>query len=185
MWPQAREDQAISLGCRFLTLCITGIVTFPAILLPGCSEDWWSKGHKAFSKCCCHDYNLTESIKTDESTLEENRIPGLLWWIRIHLPMHWTQVWFLAQDPTYRGATKPVCHSYWVWALEIERCNSWSSHASRQYEKCVHKTQLSCVLQSEKPPQWEAQAQQLESSSCLPQLKSKRWKQRTSPAKNK
>ena len=33
-------------------------------------------------------------------------------WLRIHLPMHGTRVRALArEDPTCRGATKPVCHS--------------------------------------------------------------------------
>ena len=34
-------------------------------------------------------------------------------WLRIHLPMQGTQVRALVQeDPTCRGATKPVCHNY-------------------------------------------------------------------------
>ena len=34
-------------------------------------------------------------------------------WLRIHLPMQGTRVRALVQeDPTCRGATKPVCHNY-------------------------------------------------------------------------
>ena len=34
-------------------------------------------------------------------------------WLRIHLPMQGTRVLSLVwEDPTYRGATKPVHHSY-------------------------------------------------------------------------
>ena len=34
-------------------------------------------------------------------------------WLRIHLPRQGTQVRALVQeDPTYRGATKPVRHNY-------------------------------------------------------------------------
>ena len=34
-------------------------------------------------------------------------------WLRIHLPMQGTRVQALIQeDPTYRGATKPVRHNY-------------------------------------------------------------------------
>ena len=34
-------------------------------------------------------------------------------WLRIHLPMQGTWVRALVQeDPTCRGATKPVCHNY-------------------------------------------------------------------------
>ena len=33
--------------------------------------------------------------------------------------MQGTQVQSLVQeDPTCHGATKPVCHNYWAWALE-------------------------------------------------------------------
>ena len=40
-------------------------------------------------------------------------------WLRIHLPMQGTRVRALVQeDPTCRGATKPVRHNYWAWALE-------------------------------------------------------------------
>ena len=34
-------------------------------------------------------------------------------WLRIRLPMQGTQVQALVwEDPTCRGATKPVCHNY-------------------------------------------------------------------------
>ena len=40
-------------------------------------------------------------------------------WLRIHLPMQGTQVQALVQeDPTCRGATKPVRHNYRACALE-------------------------------------------------------------------
>ena len=58
-------------------------------------------------------------------------------WLRIHLPMQGTQVRALVwEDPTCRGATKPVRHNYWA-------------HVPR-----------ACAPQQEKPPQWEARAPQ-------------------------
>ena len=40
-------------------------------------------------------------------------------WLRIRLPMQGTQVRALVwEDPTCRGATKPVRHNYWACALE-------------------------------------------------------------------
>ena len=40
-------------------------------------------------------------------------------WLRIHLPMQGTRVRALVQeDPTCRGATKPLHHNYWACALE-------------------------------------------------------------------
>ena len=36
-------------------------------------------------------------------------------WLRIRLPMQGTRVLALGwEDPTCRGATKPVCHNYWA-----------------------------------------------------------------------
>ena len=48
-------------------------------------------------------------------------------WLRIHLPMQGTRVRALVQeDPTCRGATKPVHHNYWAWALEPASHNYWA-----------------------------------------------------------
>ena len=56
-------------------------------------------------------------------------------WLRICLPMQGTRVWALVrEDPTCRGATKPVRHSYWACALEPVLCNK-RGHLS---EKPVH-----------------------------------------------
>ena len=41
-------------------------------------------------------------------------------WLRIHLPMQGTQVRALVrEDPTCRGATRPVCHNYWAWDPQL------------------------------------------------------------------
>ena len=41
----------------------------------------------------------------------------VVWWLRIYLPMQWTQVWPLVQeDPICCRATKPESHSYWASA---------------------------------------------------------------------
>ena len=48
-------------------------------------------------------------------------------WLRIHLPMQGTQVWALVrEDPTCRGATKPVRHNYWACTLEPASHNYWA-----------------------------------------------------------
>ena len=50
-------------------------------------------------------------------------------WLRISLPMQGTRVRALVQeDPTCRGATKPMSHNYWACALELECHNYWSLH---------------------------------------------------------
>ena len=48
-------------------------------------------------------------------------------WSRIHLPMQGTWVRALVwEDPTCRGATKPMRHNYWAWALEPTSHNYWA-----------------------------------------------------------
>ena len=70
-------------------------------------------------------------------------------WLRIRLSMQGTQVRALAQeDPTWRGATKPVHHNYWACALEPSSHNYWSC------------TPRAHAPQQEKPLQWEAHAPQ-------------------------
>ena len=48
-------------------------------------------------------------------------------WLRIRLPMQGTRVRALVrEDPTCRGATKPVCHNYWACTVEPSCCNYWA-----------------------------------------------------------
>ena len=48
-------------------------------------------------------------------------------WVRIRLPMQGTRVRALVwEDPTCRGATKPVCRNYWACALEPASHNYWA-----------------------------------------------------------
>ena len=88
--------------------------------------------------------------------------------------MQGTQVQALVQeDPTCRGATKPVRHNYWACTLEPACCNYWA-HAPRAHAR-----------QQEKPPQWEARTLK-ETSPRVPQLEKARvQQQRPNAAKNK
>ena len=48
-------------------------------------------------------------------------------WLRICLPMQGTRVRALVrEDPTCRGATKPMRHNYWACALEPASHNYWA-----------------------------------------------------------
>ena len=48
-------------------------------------------------------------------------------WLRICLPRQGTQVWSLVwEDPTCRGAAKPMHLSYWACALEPASHNYWA-----------------------------------------------------------
>ena len=85
-------------------------------------------------------------------------------WLRICLPMQGTRVWALVQeDPTCRGATKPMRHNYWACALEPTSHNYWArepqllSPWAATTEACTPRAH---APQQEKPPQWEACAPQ-------------------------
>ena len=73
------------------------------------------------------------------------RTPLVVQWLRICLPMQGTRVRALVwEDPTCRGATKPVHHNYWAHVPQLLK------------PAC-----LEPVFRSkEKPPQWEARAPQ-------------------------
>ena len=67
-------------------------------------------------------------------------------WLRICLPMQGTWVRALVrEDPTCRGATKPMHHNYWAWALEPASHNYWAH--TPQLLKPVH---LEAVLRNKR-----------------------------------
>ena len=53
-------------------------------------------------------------------------------WLRICLLMKRTRVRALVwEDPTCRGATRPVSHNYWACALQQDRPRQWEARALR------------------------------------------------------
>ena len=66
--------------------------------------------------------------------------------LRIHLPMQRSQVRALVwEDPTCRGATKPVCHNYWACALKPASHNYWA-----HVPQLLRPTRLQLVLQNKR-----------------------------------
>ena len=66
--------------------------------------------------------------------------------------MQGAQIWSLVrEDPTCRGATKPVRHNYWACEPQLlsPRAATTEARAPRAH-----------APQQEKPPQWEARAPQ-------------------------
>ena len=60
-----------------------------------------------------HDHSLPTSEEPKTFNEQINGTFLVVQWLRIHLPMQGTQVLALVrEDPTYRGATKPVRHNY-------------------------------------------------------------------------
>ena len=68
-------------------------------------------------------------------------------WLRIRLPVQGTRVWALVwEDPTCRGATKPVRHNYWACVLERTSHNYWA-----RVPQLLKPARLEPVLCNEKP----------------------------------
>ena len=67
----------------------------------------------------CHFHLIIKTIQQGTSPVAQ--------WLRIHLPMQGTWVQSLVwEDPTWHGATKPMCHNYWVCALEPVSHSYWA-----------------------------------------------------------
>ena len=102
------------------------------------------------------------------------RISLVAQWLSIRLSMQGTQVRALVrEDPTCRGATKPVCHNYWAcavepmshnyWAcvlqllkptcLEPMLCNKRSSHTATKSSPCSPQLEKACAQSNEDPMQ--------------------------------
>ena len=78
-------------------------------------------------------------------------------WLRARLPMQGTWVRALVrEDPTCRGATKPMCHNYWACALEPACHNYWAHMPQLRKPTCLEPV----LCSKEKPLQWEARAPQ-------------------------
>ena len=70
--------------------------------------------------------------------------------------MQGTRVQALVQeDPTYHGATKPVCHNYWTCALEPVGHN-----CGARVTQLLSLHSRAHAPQQEKPLQWETRAPQ-------------------------
>ena len=67
------------------------------------------QNHFAVQQKLAHCKSITLQLYKKKIT----RISLVVQWLRIHLPMHGTQVQSLVQeDSTYYEATKPICCSY-------------------------------------------------------------------------
>ena len=78
-------------------------------------------------------------------------------WLRICLPVQGTRVRPLVwEDPTCRGAAKPMHHNYWGCTLEPVSHNYWSPCATTTEARAP----TARALQQEKPLWWEAHAPQ-------------------------
>ena len=74
--------------------------------------------------------SLMWNLKNKQKNKNKNKLMGaslVVRWLRIRLPMQGTQVQALVREnPTCRGATKPMCRNYWACALEPASHNYWA-----------------------------------------------------------
>ena len=108
-------------------------------------SDWQNMNARTFIDCGSSQIKLYKNESTDKSTLSflcyfsdlerVMRASLVAQWLTVCLPMQGTRVRALVwEDPTCRGATRPVSHNYWACAFGA------------------------CAPQQERPRQWEARA---------------------------
>ena len=85
----------------------------------------------SFNKYIVFKRSKWELLLMTRDSKDTTRASLVAQWIRFRLPMRGTRVRALGgEDPTYRGATKPVRHNYWGFTLEPTSHNYWSPHAT-------------------------------------------------------
>ena len=81
--------------------------------------------------------NLGDWIQQRKESVKTCRASLVARWLRIRLPMQGTRVRTLVwEDPTCRGATRPVSHNYWACASgacasQQESLQQWEARAPR------------------------------------------------------
>ena len=99
---------------------------------------------------CCHVLCSLQKTVVGASLVAQ--------WLRISLPVQGTRLRALVrEDPTCRGATKPVHHTYWASTASTACKPHLLSPCATTTEACAPRAR---ALQQEKPPQWEARAPQ-------------------------
>ena len=97
----------------------------------------------------------------------ETRASLVAQWLRIHLPMQGTRVPALVwEDPTCRGATKPMRQNFWACALEPASHNYWA-----RVPQLLKPTRLEPVLRNKGNHGNGSPRTTTKSSPCSPQLK--------------
>ena len=86
-------------------------------------NDWWYWA--CFHRVIANLYVFSREMSIQTLCPFKNWVVAQ--WLRIHLPRQGTRVRALVQeDPTCRGATKPVHHNYWACALEPASHSYWA-----------------------------------------------------------
>ena len=106
------------------------------------------------SEVLCIRKLWASSLKSIESTWGGTSLVAQ--WLRIRLPMQGTRVRSLVrEDPTCRGAAKPMCNNYWACALEPVSHNCWA-HVPQllkpaRLEPMLHNKRSHCTATKSSP----------------------------------
>ena len=97
---------------------------FEDVSLRGHNNDEWAETSSCLSNTILPFFRIKEPWCYWKAAMWASLVVQRLW---IRLPMQGTQVRALVwEDPTCRGAAKPVRHNYWAWALEPASHNYWA-----------------------------------------------------------
>ena len=120
VWSLAREDPTC---CRATKpMCHN----YWACALEPMSHNYWAHVPQLLKPA--HLEPVLHNERSPHTATKSSRRASLVaQWLRICLPMQGTRVRALVrEDPTCRGATKPVHHNYWACALEPGSHNYWA-----------------------------------------------------------
>ena len=104
----------------------TGLIPGPGAKIPHASRP---KNQNIKQKQYCNKFNkdFTNGPHKKKKIFKKKRTSLVAQWLRIRLPTQGTRVRALVQeDPTCRGATKPMNHNYWACALQPMSQNYWA-----------------------------------------------------------
>ena len=130
-------------------------------------RQWWIIPKLVILNSCCYScYRMTHHLLRSNKTQEDKNYKASLVAQRsgILLPMQGMQVRALVwENPTCRGAARPMCCSCWACALEPVSHGCWARMpqllSPRATAAEVH-VPGAHAPQQERPPQWEAHAPQ-------------------------
>ena len=91
------------------------------------SGPWWKCYHVVMWSCATWHSSHWLHVATEHLKSSWSVTSLVAQWLRICLLMQGTQVRALVrEDPTCRGATKPMHHNYWACTLEPASHNYWA-----------------------------------------------------------
>ena len=107
------------------TFCIASLVNH--FWKPLQNSLFWDKANLGLCAPSSFPKPGKQKREQEEKLNAHSRASLVAQWLRIHLPMEGTRVRTLVlEDPTCRGATKPVHHNYWACAIEPACHNYWT-----------------------------------------------------------